>query len=79
MRRYVKNGTVAAFELWDPAKLGALAAHTSVALSSGQITGQRGETFEAGGLGTFTIGDKGVIDLGAPTVFDRDNIDRYRF
>ncbi|MGA5323443.1 rhamnose ABC transporter substrate-binding protein [Streptomyces seoulensis] len=79
MRRYVKNGTVDAFELWDPAKLGALAAHASVALSSGQITGRRGETFEAGSLGTFTVGDKGVIDLGAPTVFDRANIDRYRF
>ncbi|MFI8348674.1 rhamnose ABC transporter substrate-binding protein [Streptomyces sp. NPDC085596] len=79
MRRYVKNGTVDAFELWDPAKLGALAAHAAVALSSGQITGQRGETFKAGGLGTFTIGDKGVVDLGAPTVFDEGNIDRYRF
>ncbi|MGW2470055.1 rhamnose ABC transporter substrate-binding protein [Streptomyces bauhiniae] len=79
MRRYVKNGTVDAFELWDPAKLGALAAHAAVALSSGRITGQRGETFTAGSLGTFTIGDKGVVDLGAPTVFDRGNIDRYRF
>ncbi|MFG3155132.1 L-rhamnose mutarotase [Streptomyces sp. NPDC048219] len=26
MRAYVKNGTVEAFELWEPAKLGALAA-----------------------------------------------------
>ena len=40
MRGYVKNGTVDAFELWDPAKLGALAAHAAVALSSGQITGR---------------------------------------
>ncbi|MET7289922.1 rhamnose ABC transporter substrate-binding protein [Streptomyces sp. NPDC005573] len=79
MRRYVKNGTVDAFELWDPAKLGALAAHAAVALSSGRITGQRGETFRAGGLGTFTIGDKGVVDLGEPTVFDKDTIDRYKF
>ncbi|WP_018549449.1 rhamnose ABC transporter substrate-binding protein [Streptomyces sp. LaPpAH-108] len=79
MRRYVKNGTVGAFELWDPAKLGALAAHAAVALSSGQITGQRGETFEAGDLGSFTIGDQGVIDLGEPTVFDKGNIDKYKF
>ncbi|MGW4298370.1 rhamnose ABC transporter substrate-binding protein [Streptomyces sp. NPDC004646] len=79
MRRYVKNGTVGAFELWDPAKLGALAAHAAVALSSGQITGQRGETFKAGDLGSFTIGDQGVVDLGKPTVFDQGNIDKYRF
>ena len=31
MRKYVKNGTVEAFELWDPAKLGELAARTAVA------------------------------------------------
>ncbi|MDG4860374.1 rhamnose ABC transporter substrate-binding protein [Streptomyces sp. T-3] len=79
MRQYVKNGTVEAFELWDPAKLGALAAHTAVALSSGRITGQQGETFEAGDLGSFTIGADGVIDLGDPTVFDKKNIDQYKF
>jgi len=79
MRQYVKNGTVKGFELWDPAELGALAAHTAVALSSGQITGKKGETFEAGDLGTFTIGADGVVDLGEPTVFDEKNIDEYRF
>ncbi|MFE9249995.1 rhamnose ABC transporter substrate-binding protein [Streptomyces sp. NPDC007088] len=79
MRKYVKNGTVEGFELWDPAKLGALAAHTAVALSSGQITGKAGETFEAGDLGTFTVGKEGVIDLGKPTVFTGENIDDYHF
>ncbi|MEV6752570.1 rhamnose ABC transporter substrate-binding protein [Streptomyces sp. NPDC051214] len=79
MRQYVKNGTVEGFELWDPAKLGALAAHTAVALKSGQITGKKGEKFEAGDLGSFTIGDKGVVDLGEPTVFDKKNIDQYKF
>ncbi|MEN8654915.1 rhamnose ABC transporter substrate-binding protein [Streptomyces sp. 21So2-11] len=79
MRQYVKNGTVEGFELWDPAKLGALAAHTAVALSSGQITGKKGETYKAGDLGSFTIGDKGVVDLGEPTVFDKKNIDQFKF
>ncbi|WP_392668326.1 rhamnose ABC transporter substrate-binding protein [Streptomyces sp. LN785] len=79
MRKYVKNGTVKGFELWDPAKLGELAAHTAVALSSGQITGKEGETFKAGDMGTFTIGKDGVIDLGKPTVFDAKNIDDYNF
>ncbi|MFF1839191.1 rhamnose ABC transporter substrate-binding protein [Streptomyces sp. NPDC058231] len=79
MRKYVKNGTVKGFELWDPAKLGELAAHTAVALSSGQITGKAGETFKAGDMGTFTIGKDGVIDLGKPTVFDAKNIDDYNF
>ncbi|MGW2617201.1 rhamnose ABC transporter substrate-binding protein [Streptomyces sp. NPDC001500] len=78
MRTYVKNGTVDAFELWDPAKLGALAAQTAVALVSGQITGKEGETFKAGGA-TYTIGKDGVISLGKPTVFDAKNIDQFNF
>ncbi|BCL18661.1 rhamnose ABC transporter substrate-binding protein [Streptomyces tuirus] len=79
MRKYVKNGTVEAFELWDPAKLGELAARTAVALSSGQITGKEGETFRAGSMGEYTIGKDGVISLGKPTVFDAKNIDQFNF
>ncbi|WP_033308611.1 rhamnose ABC transporter substrate-binding protein [Streptomyces iakyrus] len=79
MRKYVKNGTVDAFELWDPAKLGELAARTAVALSSGQITGKEGETFTAGSMGEYTIGKDGVISLGKPTVFDAKNIDQFNF
>ncbi|CAL9599126.1 Autoinducer 2-binding protein LsrB [Streptomyces sp. enrichment culture] len=79
LRRYVKDGTVEAFGLWDPAKLGELAARTAVALASGQITGKEGETFRAGALGEYTIGRDGVIDLGEPAVFDAGNIDRFHF
>jgi rhamnose transport system substrate-binding protein len=78
MRKYVRNGTVDAFELWDPAKLGDLAARTAVALASGQISGKEGETFKAGGT-TYTIGKEGVITLGKPTVFDAKNIDQFNF
>ncbi|MGP4045775.1 rhamnose ABC transporter substrate-binding protein [Streptomyces sp. 2A115] len=79
MRKYVKNGTVEGFELWDPAKLGELAARTSVALVSGQITGKEGESFKAGDMGEFTIGKDGVINLGKPTVFNKENIDQFNF
>ncbi|MFG3024127.1 rhamnose ABC transporter substrate-binding protein [Streptomyces sp. NPDC048254] len=78
MRQYVKNGTVDAFELWDPARLGDLAARTAVALASGQITGKEGETFKAGST-TYTIGKDGVINLGKPTVFDAKNVDQFNF
>ncbi|MFG3009458.1 rhamnose ABC transporter substrate-binding protein [Streptomyces cinerochromogenes] len=78
MRKYVRNGTVDAFELWDPARLGDLAARTAVALASGQITGKEGETFKAGGT-TYTLGKDGVISLGKPTVFDAGNIDQFDF
>ena len=79
MRAYVNNGTVNSFELWDPAKLGALAGYTAVALASGQITGAPGQTFTAGSMGSFTIGADATVVLGKPTVFTKSNIAQYNF
>jgi rhamnose transport system substrate-binding protein len=79
MRQYVKDGTVASFELWDPAKLGALASYTAVALASGQINGGAGQHFKAGDLGSFTVGAQGVVTLGPPQVFTAANIDQFNF
>ncbi|MBL1065145.1 rhamnose ABC transporter substrate-binding protein [Streptomyces sp. 7-21] len=79
MREYVHDGTVESFALWDPEQLGYLAAYAGAALASGQITGAEGETFTAGELGEYTIGEDGEIVLGPPTVFDASNIDDYDF
>ena len=79
MREFVKDGTVKAFALWNPADLGYLAAYAGAALASGRITGAEGQKFEAGRLGEYTIGADGVIVLGPPTVFDQANIDRFDF
>jgi rhamnose transport system substrate-binding protein len=79
MKAYVKDGTVQSFELWDPAKLGELAAYAAVALASGQITGAQGQTFTAGSMGSFTIGAQGVVTLGQPTEFTAANINQYNF
>ncbi|MFI6095856.1 rhamnose ABC transporter substrate-binding protein [Lentzea sp. NPDC051213] len=79
MRKYVQNGTVKSFALWDPSKLGYLATYTAAALASGQITGAEGEKFKAGELGDYTIGAKGELVLGPPTVFTKDNIDQFDF
>jgi rhamnose transport system substrate-binding protein len=79
MREFVKDGTVTAFALWNPADLGYLAAYAGASLAAGQITGAEGETFEAGELGEYTVGADGEIVLGDPTVFDADNIDDFDF
>jgi rhamnose transport system substrate-binding protein len=79
MRKFVKDGTVKEFELWDPKNLGYLAAYAAGALSSGQITGAQGEKFKAGKLGERTIGANGEVILGPPTRFNKDNIDKYDF
>ena len=79
MREFVKDGTVQAFELWDPSKLGALAAYAAAMLASGMITGAKGDKFEAGELGEYTVGDKGEVILGDPAVFNAQNIDKFDF
>jgi rhamnose transport system substrate-binding protein len=79
MRKYVKDGTVQQFELWDPGKLGYLAYYAATALIQGKITGKQGDSFSAGTLGTKTVGASGVVLLGTPTVFDKSNIDQFNF
>jgi rhamnose transport system substrate-binding protein len=79
MRKFVKDGTVDGFELWDPGKLGYLAAYAAASLASGQISGKEGESFDAGTLGKKTIGKDGEVLLGPPTVFNKANIDQFKF
>lgn len=79
MRPFVKDGTVTEFALWDPAQLGYVAAFAGKALADGDITGEVGETFEAGELGEREIGEGGIVIVGPPTVFDAENIDDYDF
>ncbi|MGH3423270.1 MAG: rhamnose ABC transporter substrate-binding protein [Nocardioidaceae bacterium] len=79
MRKYVKNGTVESFALWNPEDLGYLTAYAAKALIEGDITGKEGDTFKAGKLGEYTVGTDGVVVLGEPTVFDKTNIDKFHF
>jgi rhamnose transport system substrate-binding protein len=79
MRKFVKDGTVESFALWDPGKLGELAYYAAAALVKGDIKGEPGEKFAAGDLGEYTIGDDKSIVLGPPTVFTKKNIDDFDF
>lgn len=79
MREFVKDGTVKAFALWDPAQLGYVAAFAGQALVDGTITGAEGDTFTAGDLGEKTVGKGGIVIVGPPTEFNADNIDDYDF
>lgn len=79
MREFVKDGTVKEFALWNPGDLGYLAAFAAKALAEGTITGAEGDTFEAGSLGSFTVGADSVVLLGDPFVFNAENIDQFNF
>src|SRR3954449_9011296 len=79
MRDYVKDGTVTEFALWNPADLGTLAAYAANALVKGDIKGDEGDSFDAGDLGSFTVGADGTVLLGDPFKFNADNIDQFNF
>ncbi|HEX4520517.1 MAG TPA: substrate-binding domain-containing protein [Gaiellaceae bacterium] len=79
MKKYVNDGTVKAFELWNPADLGYLAAYAGVEYASKSITNAKGQTFTAGKLGQFKVGAGHSILLGAPFVFNKGNIAKFNF
>jgi rhamnose transport system substrate-binding protein len=79
MKKYVADGTVQAFELWNPANLGYLAAYAAVGLASHAFTAAAGETFSAGKLGKFKVGADHTVLLGAPYVFNKSNINKFNF
>jgi rhamnose transport system substrate-binding protein len=79
MREYVEDGTVTAFALWNPADLGYLAAYATKALIEGEITGEEGDTFDAGKLGEYEVGADATVLLGDPFVFNAENIGDFDF
>jgi len=79
MRKYVKDGTVKQFALWNPEDLGYLAAYAGKALADKTITGKEGDTFTAGKLGKYTVGKGSTVLLGDPFVFTKANIDKFHF
>jgi rhamnose transport system substrate-binding protein len=79
LKKFVNDGTIKSFELWDPAKLGYLAAYAAVNAASKKLTGSPGQSFTAGKLGKYVVGPNGVVILGPPTVFTKSNISQFNF
>ena len=79
LKKYVADGTVQAFELWNPASLGYLAGYAAVNFASKKITNAAGQSFTAGKLGKYTVGAQRTILLGPPFVFTKANISQFNF
>lgn len=79
MKTFIDDGTVTEFALWNPDDLGYLAAYAADALASGDIEGKEGDTFTAGDLGEYTVGADSTVVLSDPFVFDKSNIDQFKF
>ena len=79
LKKFVDDGTIQSFELWNPADLGYLAAYAAVNLASKKITNTAGQSFSAGKLGTYTVGADGTVLLGPPLVFTKSNIGSFNW
>jgi rhamnose transport system substrate-binding protein len=79
MRKYVLNGAVPDFALWDVGHLGYLAEMSAHQLVAGTLKATPGATYTAGMLGKYTVGAGGVVLLGPPTEFTKANINNFHF
>jgi rhamnose transport system substrate-binding protein len=79
LKKYVADGTIQSFELWNPADLGYLAGYAAVNYASKTITSASGQSFTAGKLGKFTVAADKTILLGPPFVFTKANINQFNF
>lgn len=82
MAEYIENGVCQWMYLWNPIDVGYLAGYAAEALVSGDITGEAGETFEAGRMDEKKITEAKSggteILLGAPFKFDQSNIEKWK-
>lgn len=81
MVSFVENGCSPEFALWSFVDLGYLTYYATYLLATDAITGEIGETFEAGRMGVYTIeedptreGGKRIV-MGPFSVYNADNID----
>jgi rhamnose transport system permease protein len=74
---YVKAGVVESVVLWNTVDLGYLTVYAAHALGSGEL--KRGaDDLKAGRLGKIEVVDD-EVRLGAPFIFNKENIDRFNF
>ena len=81
MVSYTMNGCAPEFALWSFVDLGYLTYYVTYLISTGQIEGVEGETFEAGRMGTYSIHkdptrEQGLRVLMGPfTVYNQENVE----
>ena len=78
MKPYVNDGCVQSVVLWNPIDLGYAAVYVMRAVVDGEF--QPGDTeVEAGRLGTLQVVNGSEVLLGAPFIFNADNINDFDF
>ena len=78
LKKYIVSGAVQDV-WWNVKDLGYLTYYAAQAVAMCKVTGKVGDTFEAGRLGKFTVGEKGLVLLGPPVVATPANVDTFKF
>ncbi len=76
--KYIQDGSAQDI-WWNVSDLGYLTYYAAQALAQCKIKGEPGETFEAGRLGTYTIGDGGEVILGEAKIVTPENLSEFKF
>ena len=78
MKPYVESDCVKSVVLWNPVDLGYAAVHVMRAVADGKF-GPGASEVSAGRLGTLSVVNGSEVLLGAPYVFNKDNIGDFDF
>jgi ABC-type sugar transport system substrate-binding protein len=78
MKPYVASDCVKSVVLWNPVDLGYAAVYAIRAAADGKLTAESKE-LEAGRLGKLAVVNGSEILLGAPFIYNKDNIDDFDF
>lgn len=77
MRYFIENDVCRQMALWNPIDLGYSATYILEALVSGKVEGKEGDVIRAGRMGDITVGKDGLSVMGAPFVFNKENIAKF--
>jgi rhamnose transport system substrate-binding protein len=79
LRKFVENGVVPAFQLWDPADIGDVAAYLAAEITANGLEIKPGVVLNVPGKGEITVIKNNVVIAGTLVTFDADNIAEYQF
>jgi rhamnose transport system substrate-binding protein len=78
IKKYIENGTVQDI-WWNVKDLGYLTYYAAQAVAQCKVTGKVGESFKAGRLGEYKVGEKGEVVLGPAQIVTPKNVNEFKF
>lgn len=78
IKEFISSGDVQDI-WWNVTELGSLTMYAAKALASCDVDGTTGQSFDGGDLGSYTVGENGVVILGPSKVVTAANVDEFAF